>query len=84
MTGQVQRTSIFRKQALQATVTRACPHCSAGNGPGMGSHLEPWLCHACGKERQADDVLGEIWYKVWRAPTFIEYIKRFFGLMKFE
>ena len=84
---QVQNTTIFRKQQLLVTITKACPHCGAGNAPGTRSHFSTWTCHVCGKDRPADSgPYGEplninghvIWERVWRSLTWWETINNFF------
>lgn len=55
-------------QEVRATITRACPHCGAGD-PSRGSHLHPWVCQDCGGVRPADEIPGErglIWRRVFR------------------
>jgi hypothetical protein len=75
-------STIFRKQQLHATITRACPNCGAGNND-QGSHFESWCCHVCGEWRPADEAQSGkpadinnnvVWTRVWRAPTIWERI----------
>lgn len=34
------------------------------------------ICPSCGANRDDDEYLGEIWSKVWRGPTLLEFIKQ--------